>query len=145
MKTANAISEYEQQAIDFLTKYGIKYSAKFKGYKKHFSDDTEERDIFLCRLKRNGKTISFNFGQSLSETTGTGDNPPRAYDLLACIQKYEPSDFHNFCGDFGYDEFADDGGVNRKTLKIYNAVCKEWNKVNSFFSSEEIEELQEIN
>jgi hypothetical protein len=138
------ISEYEQKAIDFLNKYGIKYSAKFKGYKRHFADDKEERDTFLCTLRRNGKSISFNFGQSINDTTGYGTNPPTAYDLLTSVTKYDPYDFHNFCGDYGYEEFASDGYENRKSMRIYKAVEKEWQKVNSFFSAEEIEELQEI-
>jgi len=58
--------------------------------------------------------------------------------VLACIQKYEVGNFQNFCGDFGYDTDS------RKAEKIYKAVCKEWEKVNTFFSESELIELQEI-
>jgi hypothetical protein len=136
-QTINAISEYEQQAIDFLKKHGIKFSAKFITYGRHFEDDKEERDIYRLSLSRQGKRFSVKFGQSINGIE-KGETPT-AYDMLTCLTKYNPYGFENFCSDFGYDLDS------RKAEKIYKAVCKEWEKVNSFFSSEELEELQEIN
>jgi hypothetical protein len=137
------ISSYEQQAIDFLNKYGISFSAKFITYGRHFEDDQDERNIYKLTLKRKGKSISFRFGQSINATEkGT---IPNAYDLLATLQKYEIGSFEDFCSEFGYEALNDNyTGRNRKSSKIYNAVCKEWEKVNSFFTSDELEELQEI-
>lgn len=61
-----------------------------------------------------------------------------AYDLLACIQKYDPGTFENFCGDFGYDTDS------RKAESTYHAVQKEYQKVSRFFTDAELVELQEI-
>lgn len=63
----------------------------------------------------------------------------KAYDVLACLTKYEPGSFKSFCADYGYDT---DSISARDT---WQAVCEEWEKVSSFFTREELEELQEIN
>jgi len=131
------MNEYEKKAKDFLTKHGITLKTYFVKTGKHFEDDTSERDIYRCTLKRNGQRLSIHFGQSLHDT-GTGKYPT-AYDLLACITKDDPGTFENFCGDFGYDTDS------RKAEKIYKLVTKEWGKVSRFFMSEELEELAEIN
>lgn len=60
------------------------------------------------------------------------------YDLLSCIQKSDVGTFHNFCGDFGYDEDS------RKAEQVYIAVCKEYQKVQKFFTVPELEELLDI-
>lgn len=73
---------------------------------------------------------------------GNSHEPQRKvtpYDLLACLQKYDPGTFKNFCGDFGYD--AD----SRKADITYHAVVKEWTKVQMFFTAVELAEIQEIN
>ena len=64
--------------------------------------------------------------------------PPTAYDVLACLQKYDVGSFEDFCGDFGYDTDS------RTALKTYKAVCKEYDKVCALWSDAEIEQLQEI-
>lgn len=63
---------------------------------------------------------------------------PTAYDLLASITKNDPGTFNNFCSDFGYDTDS------RRAEETYKAVVKEWDKVNAFFTAEQIEQLQEI-
>lgn len=63
----------------------------------------------------------------------------KAYDVLACLTKYEPGSFKNFCGEYGYDT---DSISARDT---WQAICEEWEKVSGFFTKEELEELQEIN
>ena len=67
-----------------------------------------------------------------------GEFTPSAYDVLACLTKYNPGDFEDFCADYGYDEDS------RTAEKIFLAVIKEWNAVNNIFG-DLMEELQEIN
>jgi hypothetical protein len=63
---------------------------------------------------------------------------PNEYDVLACLTKYDPGTFENFCGDFGYD-------TDSKTAeKTYSAVCDEYKNVQALFTDAEIEELSEI-
>jgi hypothetical protein len=63
---------------------------------------------------------------------------PTPYDVLACITKNDPGTFADFCSEFGYDEDS------RRAETIYNAVVKEWRKVEKFFTAEEREKLQEV-
>lgn len=64
--------------------------------------------------------------------------PPTAYDVLACLTKYDPGTFEDFCSDFGYD--AD----SRTAKKTYKAVKKEWANVQTIWDDSEIEQLAEI-
>lgn len=61
------------------------------------------------------------------------------YDLLACLTKYDPGTFEDFCGELGYDSDS------RKAEQTYQAVRSEWRKAREFFTAEELEELREIN
>ena len=72
----------------------------------------------------------------LTEVKGT---PPTAYDVLACLQKYEVGTFEDFCGEFGYDTDS------KRSEKIYKAGVKEYDNVCKIWSDAEIEQLQEIN
>lgn len=63
---------------------------------------------------------------------------PTAYDLLACLTKYDPMSFEDFCSEFGCDTDS------RKAERTYNAVREEWYKVNRFFTKQQLEELQDI-
>lgn len=127
------MNDYEKQANDFAKKYGVKLTIIDRDYKKHFVDDKDCRWVFKCRLTRNGKSYTFNFGQSISD----GDKEPTMYDILACLQKYECGTFSDFCGEFGYD--CD----SRKAERIYKAVCREYDAVKRLFG-DILVELQEI-
>lgn len=130
---SNQISQYQQQAIDFAKKNNVKLTIIGSTYGKHFTDDKEERYIFKCMLQRNKKQYTFNFGQSLQ----AGAEEPNMYDVLTCLTKYDPYNFEDFCGDYGYDTDS------RKAEKTYKAVQKEWESVERLFS-DVLEELQEI-
>jgi hypothetical protein len=58
---------------------------------------------------------------------------------LACLTKYDPGSFEDFCNEFGYKEDS------RTAERTYNAVVKEWQNVCMFWNDDEIEELREIN
>ena len=64
--------------------------------------------------------------------------PPSAYDVLACLTKYDPGTFKDFCADSGY---SDD---SMKALETYRAVQDEWQEVNRVFG-DCLDELAEIN
>jgi hypothetical protein len=64
---------------------------------------------------------------------------PTAYDVLACITKYDPGAFENFCADFGYDTDS------RRAEHTYQAVQKEYRNAARFFTEAELEKLQDIN
>jgi hypothetical protein len=125
---------YQKQAQDFATKYGVKLFINNVNYGKHFQDDKERRYIFNCTIKRNGKQYTFNFGQSIAQ----GDEEPTMYDILTCLEKYESVDFEDFCSNYGYDNDS------IKALNTYKAVSREYKAVHRLFG-DIMEELQEIN
>lgn len=63
---------------------------------------------------------------------------PTVYDILACLTKYDPETFEDFCRALGYDTDS------RSAKKTYKAVVKEYLNVCKLFTDEEIEDLQEI-
>lgn len=63
---------------------------------------------------------------------------PTAYDVLSCLQTYEPTfDKYEFFREFGYEP-------SEENETIHAAVLLEWKKVSDFFTASELEELQEI-
>jgi hypothetical protein len=253
------MTDYQQQAIDFLTATGAKLTFTYDGFKKYWDDDKQARNIFTWELTRGNKTIKDVFGASIADSCkdtpilqtkepievyaglsitftypkkhklyfgfkidtncevlncidekeivvdaiidmtalkreydnfaneyaeyrrkhklgkeslkGTlssvdscknyvekcilkkieelksktilldqADNivTPSAYDLLACLTKYDPGTFENFCGDFGYDTDS------RKALKTYRIIRKQWRQLSDMFNEQELEALAEI-
>lgn len=132
------MTDYNRKANDFLNGTSTIFEAKFKKYDYYFSDDKDMRDIFRITLKNKIHTYSFDFGQRQNKSTCTGENKPTPYDVLACLEKYEPGTFHDFCYNYGYDTDS------RKAYKIYKAVRKAWKNIELLFTPEQINLLQEI-
>ena len=63
---------------------------------------------------------------------------PSAYDVLACLTKYNPGTLEDFCSEFGYDPDS------KKAEKIYVSVLEEFKNVAMLWNDQEIEILQEI-
>jgi hypothetical protein len=160
--------DYQKQAIDFLQKFNIEISINFESTRKYFIDDKIKRDVYNIVLTKENKKFEFNFGASIDSTEKRriALNPswsdyheknkhlkiprkklleqatPTAYDVLACLQNYEVGDLDDFLSDFGY-EIKKPGDL-RKFQKIHLAVYEEWHKVSRFFSTQELNELREI-
>lgn len=135
LNNTNKMKNYQKSAVNILQKMNVKFKSEYLTHDYHFADDKETRDIYRVTFQRGTSRFSLRFGQSLANT---GEHPT-PYDVLACIEKHDVGDFENFCSEFGYD-------INsRKAEKIYKAVCKEYEKVSRFFSSDELEILQNIN
>lgn len=64
--------------------------------------------------------------------------PPTAYDVLACMQKYDVGSYEDFCSEFGYDTDS------RTAEKIYRAVVEEYKNLAMLYSDAELEEMAEI-
>ena len=65
--------------------------------------------------------------------------PPNAYSVLACLTKWDPGTFEDFCGEYGYDTDS------RKAEKTYNAVKSEYQFLATLFNDVELNEMAEIN
>jgi len=105
-----------------------------------FGDNGKER-IYLKRNKDNKPIKRYN-GVHLNNGNSTknkGFKEPTAYDILACLTKYEVGEFKDFCAtNYGYNDDS------IKAEKVYKAVLKEWDNVRMLWSDKEIEQLQEI-
>ena len=64
---------------------------------------------------------------------------PTCYDVLACLTKYDPGTFEEFCSEYGYDEDS------RTAERIYIAVQSEYANLKRIFDPEQMEAMQEIN
>lgn len=64
---------------------------------------------------------------------------PTAYDVLACLTKYDCGSFDNFCLEYGYSNDS------IRALKTYLAYSKEYEALCRIFNAEQMEELREIN
>lgn len=128
-------SEYDQQAQNFLNNTDTKISIKYSHYDTMpYWNDKQNRHMFKVTISRNKKRFTVTFGQSIAD----GSKEPSYYSILACLTKFDPDTFENFCDNFGYDTDS------RQAYKVYKAVVKEWENVERLFS-DVLEELQEIN
>jgi hypothetical protein len=124
---------YQQQANEFATATGTKLKINSTTYGYHFAGDEQKRFIFNCTLVRKRQKFTLDFGQSIAAE----DTPPTMYDILACLTKYNPETFEDFCSEYGYNEDS----INAQ--KTYKAVKREFNGVNRLFN-DVLEQLQEI-
>ena len=137
------ISEYQEQALNFVLKHNIIINKKYIGLAKHFTDDKVERDTWKIEIInwKTRETMIVKYGQSLANT---GKQVPSDYDILTCLTKHDVGSFDNFIGDYGYK--IDTRKEYLIAQKTYKACCKEWKGVARVFSgSEMLEELREIN
>lgn len=132
------MSEYEENALKFMQKNGVKMHIKFMG--KVYNPWNEEKwanwhNKYKVIIKRNNKQMTVNFYDSVHNTQNGIE--PTEYDILACLTKYDVGSFEDFCGEFGYDIDS------IKALKTYKAVVREYNNVVRVFG-DIIEGLEEI-
>lgn len=63
---------------------------------------------------------------------------PRCYDVIACLTKYDPGTFEDFCSEYGYDEDS------KTAERVYIAVQNEFANLKRIFTPEQLEAMQEI-
>lgn len=125
---------HNQAAYKVADELGLRMKILGSEYKLHFPGDKQQRYVFKIKLIKGGKQYTFEFGQSISE----GSSEPTLYSVLACLTKYDPETFEDFCANYGYDEDS------RNTEKTYKAVVKEFNNMQRLFTIEELDLLSII-
>ncbi len=63
---------------------------------------------------------------------------PTPYDVLSCIEKYDPDTFDNWCAGCGYDTDS------RRAEDTWRGCVEQWRQVERFFTREELALVQEI-
>lgn len=145
------VSTYETEARDFMIRNKIKMSITFK--------DREVNRLWNENSKRNRYSVYIQntdtdeamrviFWDSVYNTER--NITPTCYDILACLTKYDPGEYEDFCCEFGYKtEIENQFGRftrNETAYKIWKACCHEWDRVKRVFGEgETLEELREIN
>lgn len=134
------MTTYEEQAMEFANKYGVKLKVLGSEYKVMESfDDDQARFVFKCRLSRGRRRYTFEFGQSLAAK----DKKPTMYEVLACMAKWEAGSMEEFCREYGYDTLP--MWKYPMVKKIYLAVRREYQAMRRLFPEQEaMEELCEI-
>lgn len=135
------MNNYEKRANVFLRKANAKMAIS------HISEDGVWKRspmtggyLYRVRIDRNGKSWTFKFSDCSANYQTS--NRPSKYDVLACIEKYEPyGDVWDFAMEFGYE--INDRDSYKATEKIFKAVCREYKNVIRMFS-DVIDELREI-
>lgn len=86
--------------------------AKSKGIKKHFTNDTDKRQVYEIVIKRNNQEIAFNFGCSVNDTKKNTTLKNLLYDILcSCKNEY-----------FINEDYYNQSTINhaKKLQKIFN-------------------------
>lgn len=153
------MNEYIKQATDFLQKANAKMKIEYVGLAVNKDwKEKEKRCLYEITLTSPRGSMTFNFWDSIQNTkvrtmpfdaynvqankelaAKKKDAVPSVYDVLACLTKYDPGTFEDFCSDYGYDEDS------RTAERIYFAVQKEYAQLASLFTPDEMDELAEIN
>lgn len=153
------MDEYIKQATEFLQKTHAKMKIEYVGLAVNKEwKEKEKRCLYEITLTSPRGSMIFNFWDSIRNTKirtmpfeayNVQANKelaakkkaavPSVYDVLACLQKYDPGTFEDFCSDYGYDEDS------RTAERIYFAVQKEYTQLASLFTPEQMEELTKIN
>jgi len=163
------MSEYETQAQEFLTKTNTTIKADFVGYKKHFVDDKEKRDVYKVTFTRGERSFFVMFGQSLNcsgkfryldhvnndfkelkkvsgfhslkQVQCSINKEQKPVSAYDVLTCLQKSDVGSF-KDFCSDFGYDDDSL--KAHKTYKLVVEEYKNVLTLWSDEEIDLLQEI-
>lgn len=138
-------TDYQQQAGDFLRKWGIEFAVRKTNSGKcpPFCDGKHVHgDEHRITLKRplNGKRLKFPFWNSLRDSEEGKE--PTAYDVLACLGSDTscPDTFEEFRREYGYDQDS------RKALALFRRCDTFGRKLRAFFDNEEMAaELRTIN
>lgn len=153
------MDEYIKQATDFLQKTHSKMKIEYVGLAVNKEwKEKEKRCLYEITLTSSRGSMIFDFWDSIQNTKirtmpfdvyNVRANKelaakkkaavPSVYDVLACLTKYDPGTFEDFCSNYGYDEDS------RTAERVYFAVQKEYAQLARLFTPEQMEELAEIN
>ncbi len=141
------MNEYDQQALDFLTKHGITFSFKLTNTKTPRWDDARQCNHFVVTFKRGKSKVSFDFFDSVQKFRDA-EIEIDAYDALTCCSSelHCVDTYEEFCSDFGYNAYdANTGKKDKKNAATFRALKKMSDKLQKFFDTEEMrEDLGEI-
>ena len=138
------MSEYEIQANEFLKKAETKMTISRTGEIHGFPFDPHDtlwHYKYQITLTRHHKQYRFTFYDS--HHNWLNNKRPSRYDVLACVEKYDPDTFDSFVSEYGYK--IEGNGDYKRVRKVYEACSKQYQRLLDLFGVELMEELREIN
>lgn len=119
---------------------GFTTSISYVKYDYYFQDDNDMRNIYSLTIKRNGKTSSFRFGDSVFNSQNV--KRPKDYEIMyALVQDYysyyDYVNLRDFMSMYGYED-------KEKARKIVNRLKRDFEKLNKLFTTEEIELIARV-
>ena len=146
------MSEYTMQADKFLSDTGTVLTVEYLRTAPYFQDDKESRDIYRFTLTNARGSYSSEYGDSINNTEARikaaikshkAHPKPSAYDILACVEKYQPEPiFAEWARDFGYDDAP--MRDYPKIQAIHQACLSQYAGIARLFTAAQMEQLQEI-
>lgn len=124
---------HEKSKLEELLKH-IDVRIDLLKYDTYFDDDTQPRNIYkvyLRRKDRKGSSVSFTFGDSISNTEQ--GNKPDLYSILSSIgvDYFAPDTFDDFVSEFGYDPDS------RKVERLFKRVQEQQKKLKRVLDEDE--------
>lgn len=143
-------NDYVMQANEFLERNGIEIKITFKERNSNpMWEGSCLRNRYSVYIQNTDtdEAMRVIFWDSVYNTEH--NITPTCYDILACLTKYDPGEYEDFCCEFGYEtEIENQFGRftrNETAYKIWRACCDEWKRVKRVFGEGKVlEELQEI-
>ena len=136
---------YEKKAYEFLSSCGVLFKADIAVPQKSplWAEDGNHGVHWSIMLKKvsDDKVIEFSYWGSIADrekqSRVTRPLRPTPYEVLAWV--YNPvEDFDDFCDSYGYNNDS------IKVLKTYKEIVKINEKIESIFTSEQIDKLIDI-
>lgn len=62
------LTDYDKQAQEFIDKTGLVIDKTYKGHRKYFDGDTNQRAVFNITFTRKDCSFSFEFGNSIQDS-----------------------------------------------------------------------------
>lgn len=132
------MSEYTLKAKKLLKDNSISFTVKYLGESiPEWDNKSHSEYLVRFRNKKTDKSMSVHFYQSLINA----GQEPSAYDVLACLTKYDVGSIDDFISEFGYE--INSWKEAKKIEKTYKAVKKEYAGILRVFP-ECLESLREI-
>jgi hypothetical protein len=147
-------NEYLQQALDFLKNTNSEIQIKYDGFKvRDIFNDNIPRDNYVVTLKNSEGRYDFTFTNSIAHSRFTKQvghgmlNPsfkvPNAYDILACLSIMSFDSVDDYISEFGIE--INPAQDFRNAEKTFNLIQQEEISLLRMYTSEEIEQLRDIN
>ena len=137
------MDDYQKKAKDFLKSCGATMKIEQEDVVDRFPNEAHASGLrwkYRVTIRRDGRRWTFPFYGSINDYNAGSD--PSEYDVLACIQKYDPGSFENFVSEYGYDR--ETLSEYPRIMRIYKAVKREYANVVRMFG-DVMDVLYEIN